>query len=118
MSGEEFVIAMVAIIGGIGFAGFLFWNVFSLIRQWINSKSGKSDINPQFFKALGEFKKNTERRITNLEAIVSDLEEERYRLDESHETTGDIEIEEEEIRSSSSNKGKDDDGNLRNMLNE
>lgn len=117
MSGEEFVIAMVAIIGGLGFAGFLFWNVFSLIRQWINRKSGNSDINPQFFKALGEFKKNTERRLTNLETIVSDLEEERYRLDENHETMGDIEIEEEEVRSSS-NKGKDEDGNLRNMLNE
>lgn len=114
---EEFVIAIVAIIGGLGFAGFLFWNVFSLIRQWINRKSGSSDINPQFFKALGEFKKNTERRITNLEAIVSDLEEERYRLDENQETMGDIEIEEEEIRSSSK-KGKDNDGNLRNMLNE
>ncbi|MBD3617087.1 MAG: hypothetical protein HUJ22_11005 [Gracilimonas sp.] len=114
---EEFVIAIVAIIGGLGFAGFLFWNVFSLIRQWINRKSGSSDINPQFFKALGEFKKNTERRITNLEAIVSDLEEERYRLDENQETMGDIEIEEEEVRSSSK-KGKDNDGNLRNMLNE
>lgn len=114
---EEFVIAIVAIIGGLGFAGFLFWNVFSLIRQWINRKSGNSDINPQFFKALGEFKKNTERRITNLEAIVSDLEEERYRLDENQETMGDIEIEEEEVRSSSK-KGKDNDGNLRNMLNE
>lgn len=117
MTGEEFVIAMVAIIGGLGFAGFLFWNIFSLIRQWINKKGGSSDINPQFFKALGEFKKNTERRITNLETIVSDLEEERYRLDEPHDTMGDIEIEEEEVRSSS-NKGKDDDGNLRNMLNE
>ncbi|MFD2531088.1 hypothetical protein [Gracilimonas halophila] len=117
MSGEEFVIAMVAIVGGLGFAGFLFWNIFSLIRQWINKKSGNSDINPQFFKALGEFKKNTERRIANLETIVSDLEEERYRLDETHDTMGDIEIEEEEVRSSS-NKGKDDDGNLRNMLNE
>ncbi|HET8865390.1 MAG TPA: hypothetical protein VFM80_06790 [Gracilimonas sp.] len=117
MSGEEFIVAIVAIIGGLGFAGFLFWNVFSLIRQWINRKSGSADINPQFFKALGEFKKNTERRISNLEAIVSDLEEEQYRLDENQDNMGDIEIEEEEIRSSSK-KGKDEDGNLRNMLNE
>lgn len=117
MSGEEFIIAMVAIIGGLGFAGFLFWNIFGLIKQWINRKSGNSEINPQFFKALGEFKKNTERRLSNLEAIVSDLEEENYRLDETHETMSDIEIEEKEVRSSS-NKGKDSDGNLRNMLNE
>ncbi|MEX0723155.1 MAG: hypothetical protein WD053_04730 [Gracilimonas sp.] len=117
MSDQELIIAFVAIVGGLGFAGFLFWNIFSLIRQWINRKSGNTDINPQFFKALGEFKKNTERRLTNLEAIVSDLEEERYRLDETHETMGDIEIEEEETRSTSG-KGKDSDGNLRNMLNE
>ena len=117
MSDEEFVIALVGILAGVGFAGFLFWNVFSLIKQWINRKSGNTDINPQFFKALGEFKKNTERRLTNIETIVSDLEEEQYRLDETPETMGDIEIEEEETRSTSG-KGKDSDGNLRNMLND
>lgn len=117
MSGEEFIIAIVAIIGGLGFAGFLFWNIFSLIRQWINRKSGNTDLDPQFFRALGEFKKNTDRRLANLEAIVSDLEEEQYRLDETHETMGDIEVEEQEVRSSSE-KEKDNDGNLRNMLNE
>lgn len=119
MSGEEFVIAMVAIIGGLGFAAFLFWNIFSLIRQWINRKSGNADLNPQFFKALGEFKKNTERRLTNLEAIASEIEEEKYRLDEDeeHKSMGEIEIEEEEVRSSSKSKNEND-GNLRNMLNE
>lgn len=117
MSDNELLIAFVAIVGGIGFAGFLFWNIFSLIKQWINRKSGGPEINPQFFKALGEYKKNTERRISNLEAIVSDLEEEKYRLDETRDSIGDIEIEEQEVRSSS-NKGKDEDGNLRNMLNE
>ena len=77
-----------------------------------NRTSG--DINPQFFKALAEFKKTTERRITNLEAIVSDLEEERIRIPDASETTGEIEIEDEEIRG----KNKESDGNLRNMLNE
>lgn len=119
MSGEEFIIAIVAIIGGLGFAGFLFWNIFSLIRQWINRKSGNADLNPQFFKALGEFKKNTERRLASLESSVSDLEEERYRIDEGEKTMGEIEIEEEEVRSSSqSNKDTGEQGNLRNMLND
>lgn len=117
MSGEEFIVAIVAIIGGLGFAGFLFWNIFSLIRQWIDRKSGNSDLNPQFFRALGEFKKKTEKRLSNLEAIVSDIEEEQYKIEEPQETIGDIEIEEQEVRSTSEEK-KDNDGNLRNMLNE
>lgn len=121
MSENELIIAFVAIVGGLGFAGFLFWNVFSLIKHWINRKSGNTDINPQFFKALGEFKKNTERRITNLEAIVSDMEEDRYRVTEGADkkTMGEIEIEEEEVRSKASgSKGEENDGNLRNMLSE
>lgn len=119
MSGEEFIIAMVAIVGGLGFAAFLFWNIFSLIREWINRKSGGQQLDPNFFKALGEFKKNTERRISNLEAIVTDLEEENYKLSEGEKSMPEIEIEEEEVRESESNaKNRDNDGNLRNMLNE
>ena len=119
MSFEEMVVTVIAIVGGLGFAAFLFWGVYSLIKQWINRKSSGSNLDPQFFKALGEFKKNTERRITNLETIVAELEEENYRLSESKEqkTMGEIEIEEEEVRSSSKNDDKNE-GNLRNMLNE
>ncbi len=118
MSGEEFVLAMVGILGGLGFAGFLFWNIFSIIKQWIHRKSGDSQLDPQFFRALGEFKKSTERKISVLEAKVAELEEERYRVEEGeHETLGEIEIEDEDIRSSSKDD-RDNSGNLRNMLNE
>lgn len=118
MPEEIMIISVVAIVFGTGLVGLILTGIYKLIKAKIGQDSkGAGEINPQFFKALGEFKKNTERRITNLEAIVSDLEEERYRLDESHETMADIEIEEEEVRSPK-NKGKDDDGNLRNMLNE
>lgn len=117
MTPEEFILAAIAIVGGLGFAGFLFWNIFSLIKQWIHRKSGNSQLDPQFFRALGEFKKNTERKISMLEAKINELEEERYRVEEGeHESMGDIEIEEEEIRSSS--KEDRDGSNLRNMLNE
>lgn len=117
MSENELIIAFVAIVGGLSFAGFLFWNVFSLVKHWINRKSGNSDIDPQFFKALSEFKKNTERRIKNLEAIVSDMEEDRYKVDEGErKSMGEIEIEEEEVRSDEDSSK--DDGNLRNMLSE
>ncbi len=116
MSDEEFIIALVGIVFGTGFVSFLFWNFFSLIKTWINRKSGgqQSQINPQFFKALGDFKKSTERRLSNLETIVADLEEEQIRIPDS---SGEIEIEPKEVRSSKK-ENKDNDSNLRNMLNE
>ncbi|MEQ9309278.1 MAG: hypothetical protein RLN90_07470 [Balneolaceae bacterium] len=117
MQEEEFILGLVAIVFGIGLTGFFLHNVFSLVKAWINRKSGNStsDINPQFFKALGEFKKTTERRISNLEAIVSDIEEEKIRITESSESIGEISIEKKDTRSSSKT---DDKSNLRNMLNE
>jgi len=117
MSEEELVISLVAIVFGVGFAGFVMYNIFSLIRSAIDRKnrSGSGDINPQFFRALADFKKNTERRLNNMEAIVTELEEDRIRIPENSETTGEIEIEEPEQREEAK---KNQDGNLRNMLNE
>ena len=116
MTEEQFIISIVAIVFGTGFSIFLFWGFFSLIKSWINRKSGTSqgEINPQFFKALGDFKKSTERRIANLESIVADLEEEKIRIHDAP-SAGEIEIEDKEVRSPDE---KEDDSNLRNMLNE
>ena len=74
----------------------------------------KKESSIQFFKALGDFKKNTERRIANLESIVADLEEEKIRIhDKSNE--GKIKIEDKDERVSNE---VIDDSNLKNMLNE
>lgn len=117
MQEEEFILGLVAIVFGIGLTGFFLHNVFSLVKTWINRKSGSSsgDINPQFFKALGEFKKSTERRIANLEAIVSELEEQKIRIPESADSNAEITIEDQEVRTEAK---KEDNSNLRNMLNE
>lgn len=117
MDEERFIISLIGIVLGTGLAGFVLHNVFSIIKSWINRKSGTSsgDINPQFFKALGEFKKTTERRVTNLEAIISEFEEEKIRIPDGKDTTGEISIEKKDVRTSSK---KDDPSNLRNMLNE
>lgn len=117
MEEEKFILSLVGIIFGIGLTGFFLHNIFSLVKTWINRKGSASsgDINPQFFKALGEFKKTTERRITNLEAIVSEIEEEKIRIPESSDSLGEITIENNEVRSSSKT---DDKSNLRNMLDE
>lgn len=118
MPEEIMIISIVAIVFGTGLVGLILTGIYKLIKAKIDQgNKGSSEINPQFFKALGEFKKNTERRLANIEAVVSDLEEERYRLDEGEKSMPEIEIEEEEVRSSSK-KEKDSDGNLRNMLNE
>lgn len=114
MEGEIFVLALASIVFGSGFVIYIAKNIFDLIKAKANRKSGSGEINPQFFKALGDFKKSTERRIANLESIVTDLEEEKIRIHEAP-TSGQIEIEENEIRSS---EEKEDDSNLRNMLNE
>lgn len=114
MPEEVMIIAVFAIIFGTALTGLIFWGIYSLIKTKLDQKKTSTDINPQFFKALSEFKKNTERRINQLEAIVSDLEEDRYRVNED-EIKSQIEIEDEEIRSSTD---KEKGGNLRNMLNE
>ena len=119
MPEEILIISIVAIVFGTGLTALVLTGIYKLIMAKINqgNKGGSGDINPQFFKALGEFKKNTERRLSNLEEIVTDIEEERYLVDEGGKSMPEIEIEEQEVRSYSK-KGKEDDGNLRNMLNE
>lgn len=114
MQEEQFIIALAAIVFGMGLAGFIFKNIFDIIKAKINRGEGSGNINPQFFKALGDFKKTTERRLANLETIVSDLEEERIRIPDS---AGEIEIEPESVRSPKKDSDKGD-SNLRNMLNE
>lgn len=115
MPEEVFILALVGIVFGSGLVGAVMYGIYSLIKAKINQGSNSSgDINPQFFKALGEFKKTTERRLTNLEAIVSDIEEEKIRISDTS-SASDITIEEEEVRGKDSGE---DDSNLKNMLNE
>ncbi len=114
MPEEIFVLALASIVFGSGLVIFIVKNIFDIIKAKQGRKEGSGNINPQFFKALGDFKKTTERRLTNLEAIVSDLEEERIRIPDS---PGEIEIEPESIRSPKKDSDKGD-SNLRNMLNE
>ena len=114
MPEELFIIALTAIVFGTGFLAFLFWNIFSLIRCKIDKDAAKNQaVDPQFFKALGEWKRSTEKRLTNLEAIVTDEEVEDIKIG-STSATGEIEIEDETVRKKEDTKG----GNLRNMLNE
>ena len=114
---EDLIIALVAVIGGIGFLSFVMHNIFSLIRTAIERKKSpaSSGIDPQFFRALADFKKSTESRLNNLETIISEEEDDLTLVDTTFEENRSIEIEEEH---ESIDVKKAQDGNLRNMLNE
>ena len=114
MPEEVFILSLAAIVFGTGLIGLILHNIFSIVKTKMNQKSGSGEINPQFFKALGEFKKSTERRIANLETIINEYEEEKILISDKS-GTGDIEIEDEEVRGESDSK---ENNNLRNMLNE
>ena len=47
--------------------------VGSIVKAWVKKDSGKNlSENKEFLAALREFKEKTDRRITNLEAIIAD----------------------------------------------
>ena len=118
MSEQELIFALVAVVAAIGFAGFFMYNVFSLIRTAIERKKlpASSGIDPQFFRALAEFKKSTESRLNNLETIISQDEDNLTFVDTTFEANRSIEIEEE--HESIDVKKAQGGGNLKNMLNE
>lgn len=115
MSGEEFIIAVVAIVGGVGLAGFIFYNIFKLIRTWMGRGEGYDDETfERLARAFMQHKKETERRLQNLEAIVTDDDNSASSTKQIEEPRKTIEIEDEE----ESKEAKSSDGNLRNMLRE
>ena len=119
MSEEELILlqSLIGIGGGIGFLWYVMHNIFSLIRTAIERKKSpaSSGIDPQFFRALADFKKSTESRLNNLETIISEEEDDLTLVDTAFEENRSIEIEEEH---ESIDVKKAQDGNLRNMLNE
>lgn len=122
MMGEE--VAIVAIIFGSILSIVFLGIVGSIIKTWIKNKSGPDDItkNKEFLSALRDFKEKTERRISNLEAIVS--EERQIESNKKRERKSDnkrteharaVEIEMDDESRSEESKSS---GNLRNMLNQ
>lgn len=112
MGDEEFVLALMGIIAGTVIASVFFGGFFSVVKTWINRKKSDSQIDPQFFKALSDFKRGTERRLASLENIVTSTEDDSVATKEPPS----IQIEDTEVRGSSAKqKGG---GNLRNMLEE
>ncbi|HET6528470.1 MAG TPA: hypothetical protein VFG39_06935 [Balneolaceae bacterium] len=112
----EELIGLVAVIGGLGLTGFIFGNIFKLIRAKINSNNFNEEAFNRLARAFSKHKKDSERRFQNLEAIIAG-DEPSGQLDSSNQslqddiTTKSIEIEDAEPAERES-----DDNNLRNML--
>ncbi len=93
--------------------------VGSIIKAWVKKGSGNLTENQQFLAALREFKEKTDRRLANLEAIVSDELPEKIESKKKDEpkkeekSAIEIEIENEASKEESKQGGK-----LKNMLNQ
>lgn len=117
MSEQEFQIAVIAIVFGSAVAVAFLITIGTIIKSWINRKSGRDLTNNEdFLEALRQFKQKTDRRLSNLEAIVID-DTEPIRKKEQIKSSADhssIEFEEKNEEEKSKNSG----GNLKNMLKE
>lgn len=90
-----------------------------LINSWIKRKSGSGDIskNKEFLSALREFKEKTDRRLSNLEAIVSEEHPEKSSRKKDRSSTEQNHRIGIEINDETSNDNQQTESNkLRNML--
>lgn len=118
MANSEVII--VAIVFGSVF-GIVFLGILSnIIKTWIKRSSPeKLSENKEFLAALREFKENTDRRISNLEAIIADEEwrttGRQGKMNSSEERSVSLDIELENL---SEEEKPAEKRNLRNMLNQ
>jgi hypothetical protein len=118
MNEDVFIVAIVfGSIVSIVFLGI----IGSIIKAWVKKGSSKNlSENQEFLSALREFKEKTDKRLSNLEAIVTDekpsskKKSERKELPEKEQKSAiEIEIENDDKKENSKESGK-----LRNMLNQ
>lgn len=123
MSFEEMIVALVGSIGAFALVGYLSAKFFGLIKAWINRKKGgvpEEEFN-RLAKAFMSYKKESQRRLQNLEAIIAD--EDSVNASSKSETPQQIEAPRNtiEVKDQESEKEESKSGNgsnLRNMLRE
>ena len=118
MSFEEMVVALVGAIGAFALVGFLAAKVIDLIKTWINRGKGSYDEETfnRLAKAFMQHKKDTERRLQNLEAIISEENDSSEKNRQISEPKNTIEIEDDEREPESESDQQAADNKLRNML--
>ena len=113
-------IAIVAIVFGSIVTVVFLGVVGSIIKAWVKKGSGKDlSQNKEFLAALREFKEKTDKRLSNLEAIVSEenpgKQKRSNRDKDSSQRKSAIEI---EVENESSKDSEKESTKLRNMLNQ
>jgi len=123
MSFEEMVVAVVGTVAGVGLVGYLAAKIFGVIKAWINRNN--SSIQEEQFdrlaKAFMQYKKDTENRLQNLEAIIAD--EDAGSKSRSSKQSKQIEapkqnIEVEDRETEQEQSGSGSNNSLNNMLQE
>lgn len=111
---------MIVALAAIGLVGYGSMKVFDLIKTWITRNNGNipEETFNRLAKAFVEYKENTDRRLQNLEAIISEETSQKQSSNknqskqiEAPQETIEIEDRETEVESQS-----EDDTTLRNML--
>ncbi|HEX6982056.1 MAG TPA: hypothetical protein VF181_04790 [Balneolaceae bacterium] len=113
----EELVAIIAIAGGVGLTFFIFGNIFSLIRARINRSNFDEEAFNRLARAFSKHKKDSERRIQNLEAIIAGDEPEAQ-LDSPAQSRDDVAAKSIEIEDAEPTKREAEGSNLRNMLRE
>ncbi len=116
MGEEVFIVSIVfGSIVAIVFLGI----VGSIIKTWVKKGSGNLTENQEFLAALREFKEKTDRRLSNLEAIVTDTAPDKTTSKKKETTKNEqkssIEI---EIENEATKEENQQGGKLKNMLNQ
>ncbi|MEL7833072.1 hypothetical protein [Fodinibius sp. Rm-B-1B1-1] len=125
MSFEEMVVALVGSIGAFALVGYLAAKTFNLVKTWINRNKGgvpEEEFN-RLARAFMDYKKNSQRRLEHLEAIIADEEPNSQTQEQEQKPPKQIdapnkEIEIEDSESASQGSLSSDHNNLRNMLRE
>lgn len=126
MSDQEFQLAVIAIVFGSAVAISVFIVIGMLINSFIKRKS-KTDLteNEEFMEALRQFKSKTDRRLSNLEAIIETDDIDKLKTsgpksiqdDSKPASQKSIEFEPDEEKGNKDNQASSG-GNLKNMLKE
>jgi predicted nucleotidyltransferase len=117
---DAFLIAIFAIVFGSLLSGYLIWKIIDLIKYWItpNNSSYDEEKIDRIAKAFVKHKKDTERRLQNIEAIITDdhsivSEDSVSRQLRDSQSHTNIEIEPKDSETKQKNVSA---GNLNNML--
>jgi len=127
-------IELIAVAGGILLAGFIFWSLTSVIRFWVNKRyefKQNKNVDVQKLREFEAFKRKTERRLQNLEAVFvedEDIDSQEFagksgKGKKLRQPDASIEIEDEDQREEaseaekkSSGRSRSSSGKLPNML--